>query len=220
MEQTWLDLLFAHWAISPEGLRPLIPKPVELQTFEGNAWVAVTPFHMDLKLRCAPAPRLHFPELNCRTYISYRGKPGVFFFSLDAGSRMAVRGGRAFYKLPYFYSQMSVQKRGEQVFYSAQRDASNAPFGATYQPVSAVRHSQPGSLEHWLTERYCLYTVAQGHVYRSEIHHIPWPLQNASCEIRENRIAAAAGIQLPDIVPVLHFASRLDVLIWPLNRVD
>jgi uncharacterized protein len=220
MRQTWHNLLFAHWPISPEKLRPLIPQPLQLDRFDRSAWIAVTPFHMDLRARGIPAPPLHFPELNCRTYVTFGGKPGVFFFSLDAGSRLAVWGARALYLLPYFYSRMRVQRHGEQISYSSRRAGAKAALVAQYQPDSPMRRSQPGSLEHWLTERYCLYACTRSHIYRGEIHHLPWPLQNAICEIHENQIATAAGIQLPNISPVLHFASRLEVLIWPLRRVD
>jgi uncharacterized protein YqjF (DUF2071 family) len=220
MQQTWYDLLFAHWPVLPEKLRPLIPAALEIDTFDRQAWVAVTPFHMNLRARGIPGLRLHFPELNCRTYVSFRGKPGVFFFSLDAGSRLAVRGARTFYALPYFYSRMKVDRREKQITYSSRRAGSPAAFTARYQPESVVRRSQPGTLENWLTERYCLYTFTRQHIYRGEIHHIPWPLQSASCEVGENGIAAAAGIELPALAPILHFAESIDVLIWPLRRGD
>lgn len=220
MLQTWYDLLFAHWPIPAEKLRPLIPSVLEIDTFDREAWVAVTPFHMDLRPRGILGVRLRFPELNCRTYVSFRGRPGVFFFSLDAGSRLAVWGARSFYALPYFYSRMKVDNVEKQITYSSRRMASPATFTACYQPESTVWRSQPGTLENWLTERYCLYTCTRQHVYWGEIHHVPWPLQSASCEFRENRIAAAAGIELPDTAPLLHFAERIDVLIWPLRRAD
>ena len=219
MMQVWYDLLFAHWPVSRETLRSLIPRPLEIDTLGGEAWLAVTPFHMDTEFRSVPLPSFRFPELNCRTYVSYRGKPGVFFFSLDAGSRLAVWAARSSYKLPYFYSQMKIESEDGKIGYSAVRLKSRAQFVATYGPESPVYRSQPGTLEHWLTERYCLYTYSRGQVYRGEIHHIPWPLQSAACEIRENSIATAAGIELPDTAPVLHFSRRLEVLIWPLRRV-
>lgn len=220
MLQSWYDLLFAHWPVVPQKLRSLIPPAFEIETFDGQAWLAVTPFHMDMRPRGLPGLKLHFPEMNCRTYVSYRGKPGVFFFSLDAGSRLAVWGARSFYHLPYFYSQMKVERKEKQIAYSSARVESTASFVAIYQPASEVRHSHPGSLEHWLTERYCLYTSTRNHVYSAEIHHLPWPLQNASCRIEHNRIAAAAGIELPDAPPLLHFAERIEVLIWPLRPAD
>lgn len=220
MLQTWYDLLFAHWPVPAEKLRPLVPKTLEIDTFDSQAWVAITPFHMDVKPRGTAGLKLHFPEMNCRTYVRFRGKPGVFFFSLDAGSRLAVWSARTFYSLPYFYSRMRVEVKEEGIDYSSQRLGSTATFAASYKPEPVIRQSQPGTLEHWLTERYCLYTCTRQHVHRAEIRHVPWPLQNASCEIRENGIAAAARIKLPDAVPILHFARKIEVLIWPLRRVD
>jgi len=220
MLQSWYDLLFVHWPIAPEKLRPLIPPTLKVEVFNEQAWVGVTPFHMDMRPRGLRGLRLHFPELNCRTYVSYGGKPGVFFFSLDAGSRLAVWGARSFYQLPYFYSRMKVERKEKQIAYSSARVGSNASFAARYHPESGVRHSQPGPLEHWLTERYCLYTATGHHVHRAEIHHVPWPLQDASCEIQRNEVAAAAGIDLPKTAPLLHFAAKIDVLIWPLRPAD
>jgi len=159
------------------------------------------------------------PELNVRTYVSYGGKPGVYFFSLDAGSRLAVWGARTFYKLPYCFARMHVHEREGWITYESSRSSSPpAEFSGCYRPEGPVDLRAPGSLEHWLTERYCLYTVSRGAVYRSEIHHPQWPLQNAEAEIRANTMAAAAGIQLSSAIPLLHFSKRLDVLIWPLKK--
>jgi uncharacterized protein YqjF (DUF2071 family) len=220
MEQTWNDLLFAHWSIPPETLRPLVPSLLPLDTFEGQCWVAVTPFHMTgVRLRCLPPlPGLsRFPEMNVRTYVTLGGKPGVFFFSLDAASLPAVWAARLLYHLPYFHARMSVGHRDSWITYDSSR-AANARFRGRYQPVSEIRQRQKGTLEHWLTERYCLYTVARNSIFRAEIHHVPWPLQDAEAEIFENTMASAAGIKLPEIPPLLHFAKRLQVLIWPLVK--
>jgi uncharacterized protein len=159
-----------------------------------------------------------FPELNVRTYVTYRDKPGVYFFSLDAGSRMAVWGARALYHLPYFYADMKVENVGDAVEYDSSRLVAQAEFRGRYGPIAPVERRQPGSLEHWLTERYCLYTVHRDTVYRGEIHHAPWRVQDASAKIGANSMASAADIILPDINPLLHFAKHQDVLIWPLER--
>lgn len=221
MQQTWNDLLFAHWPVPQEQLRPLVPIELPLDAFNGQCWVAVAPFHMS-GIRGRLMPRLPgisaLPELNVRTYVTYGGKPGVFFFSLDAASRLAVWGARAFYKLPYFFAQMLVQDREGWINYRSFRSNSPAEFRGRYRPVSPVQLRAPGSLEHWLTERYCLYTVAGGSVYRSEIHHAQWPLHDAAAEIQSNTMAAAAGITLPSGIPLLHFSKKLDVLIWPLKK--
>jgi hypothetical protein len=218
MMQGWYDLLFAHWPISVDALRPLIPEALIIDTFEDSAWLGITPF--DLKMRPRGLPTLfHFPEMNCRTYVIYRGKPGIFFFSLDAGSRLAVWGAHTFFLLPYFYAQMKIEKNGEMVSYSSRRIHEGASFAGQYGPEGPVRLARPGTLEHWLTERYCLYTYSNNRLFREEIHHPPWPLQRATGEIAENTIAAAKGISLPDMAPLLHFAADLDVLIWPLRAI-
>jgi uncharacterized protein YqjF (DUF2071 family) len=219
MMQSWHDLLFAHWPIPPETLRPLVPAPLELDSFDGETWLAVTPFYLRMKPRGLPL--IHkFPEMNCRTYVTFQGKPGIFFFSLDAGSRLAVWGARTFYLLPYFNAKMQATRKGTSIEYSSSRTSSLTTFKAEYEPHGPVRTALRGDLEHWLTERYCLYTHARGRLYRGEIHHAPWPLQDANCRISENTIAAAAGIQLPAAAPLLHFARELNVLIWPLHRAS
>ena len=221
MEQTWNDLLFAHWPVSPEILRPLVPSVLSLDTFEGQCWVAVTPFHMTgIRFRwLPPLPGLsRFPELNVRTYGSFGGKPGVYFFSLDAGSGAAVRAARKTYRLPYFHARMNVeQHEGDWIAYRSRRD-SDAEFRAKYRPRAPVELRRPGTLTNWLTERYCLYTVYRNSVFRAEIHHQQWPLQDAEAEISENTMVIAAGIKLPEIPPLLHFAKKLQVLIWPLKK--
>ena len=125
MEQTWNDLLFAHWPVAPENLRPLVPPVLPLDTFNGQCWAAVTPFHMTgIRGRWMPPipGTSSFPELNVRTYVNYGGKPGVFFFSLDAASRLAVWGARAAYHLPYFYARMKVRTEKDRVHYDSFRD--------------------------------------------------------------------------------------------------
>jgi uncharacterized protein YqjF (DUF2071 family) len=220
MEQIWNDLLFAHWPIAPETLRPLVPPVLPLDTYNGQCWIAVTPFHMTgVRPRLVPPlPGISaFPELNVRTYVNYRGKPGVFFFSLDAGSRLAAWAARATYHLPYFHARMSVAERDGWISYHCIRSR-NAEFHGRYRPTAPVQLRQAGSLEHWLSERYCLYTVFRNSVYRAEIHHAQWPLQDAEAEISTNTMASAAGIDLPNAAPLLHFAKKLDVLIWPLEK--
>jgi len=221
MEQTWNDLLFAHWPVSPEIVRPLVPSVLSLDTFEGQCWVAVTPFQMTgIRLRwLPPLPGLsRFPELNVRTYVSFRGKPGVYFFSLDAGSRAAVWAARVTYRLPYFHARMNVeQHEGDWIAYRCRRD-SDAEFHAKYRPRAPIELRSPGTLANWLTERYCLYTVYRNSVFRAEIHHQQWPLQDAETEISENTMAIAAGIKLPEVPPLLHFSEKLLVLIWPLKK--
>ena len=220
MVQTWNDLLFAHWPVPEERLRPLVPSVLPLDSFDGQCWVAVTPFHMTgVRPRFVPPlPGISaFPELNVRTYVTYGGKPGVFFFSLDAGSRLAAWGARASYRLPYFYARMRVAEREGWIDYHSRR-SQDAEFRGRYRPVRPVQLRTPGTLAHWLSERYCLYTVVRNSVYRAEIHHEQWPLQDAEAEIAENSMAKASNIELPKTTPLLHFAKQLQVLIWRLQK--
>jgi len=223
MTQTWHDLLFAHWPLSPQALRPLVPAQLALDAYEGQCWLAVTPFHMsNVHPRGLPAlPGFSsLPELNVRTYVKLENKPGVYFFSLDAGSLGAVFAARSFYRLPYYYARMKVDVTLEGIgYHSLRRVPANAEFRARFRPVAPVQLRARGSLEHWLSERYCLYTTTGRSVFRAEIHHLPWPLQDAEAEIEVNTMAAAAGIALPNIPPLLHFSRKLDVLVWPLRRI-
>jgi uncharacterized protein YqjF (DUF2071 family) len=225
MKQTWNALLFAHWEVRASALRSLVPSELTLDTFDGAYWVAVVPFGMSgIRLRGLP-PVLGttaFPEINVRTYVTHQGKPGVYFFSLDATNALAVAGARALFHLPYYRADMSVASEGGAgVVYRSrrtQRGATAAEFAARYAPTSDPYRAEAGSLEAWLTERYALYTVHRDRVYRGDIHHAPWPLQRAEAEIASNSMAAASGIALPDSPPLLHYAQRLDVRLWTLER--
>jgi uncharacterized protein YqjF (DUF2071 family) len=222
MAQTWHDLLFAHWPVEAGALRRLVPRELPLDTFEGRCWVGIAPFHMShIHARgLPPLPGLsRFPELNVRTYVTVGDKPGVYFFSLDAANRPAVWAARHFYQLPYFHASMSVVARESWITYQSRRYAGEAQFRGRYRPISDPRLREKGSLENWLTERYCLYTTRGGRVYCAEIHHQQWPLQDAKAEIEVNSMASAAGITLPQCPPLLHFARRLEVLIWRLRKI-
>jgi uncharacterized protein len=190
MRQTWHDLLFAHWPLPTEAMRPLVPAQLTLDTFDGQCWVGVVPFHM--------------------SGIRRRGLPAM----------PAVLAARAFYNLPYFHADMTTQDRGGVIHYVSRRYRAAAEFRGRYHPTSEVRLAAPGSIEHWLTERYCLYTTHRGQLYRGEIHHAQWPLQTAEAELETNTVAAARGVSLPDTTPHLLFARELDVLIWPLARAE
>lgn len=232
MRQTWRNLLFAHWPVPAALLRPLIPETLAIDTYDGAAWVGVVPFRMTaVRLRGTPYTPFAdtFPELNVRTYVLPRGadsegtsKSGVWFFCLDAGSRLAVEAARRFFHLPYFKADMRVVEDGDTIHYTSHRTHRGAPpatLVASYHPIAPVTLSEPGSLAHWLTERYCLYAAdRRGHLYRGDIHHDRWPLQAAEAEIATNTMAAAHGITLPDTPPLLHFARRIDMRCWRIRR--
>jgi len=223
MQQVWHDLLFAHWPIPPDVLRPLLPATLPLDTFQGQAWVGVVPFRMSgIRIRgLQPLPGVsRFPELNVRTYVEVAGRPGVYFFSLDAANLLAVWGARIGFSLPYFHAAMRCMEEDGSIRYASHRyGAGHAAFVAEYKPLLPPRLAQPGSLEHWLTERYCLYTRRGGRIVRGEIHHEPWPLQDATANISVNTMTSAAGFDLPDLAPLLHFARQIDVLIWPIRSI-
>ncbi|MBI2760633.1 MAG: DUF2071 domain-containing protein [Chloroflexi bacterium] len=226
MAQTWSDLLFAHWPVPVEQMRALIPDGLELDTYEGRAWVGVVPFQMSgVRWRGTPAlPWLsHFPEINVRTYVTRDGKPGVYFFSLDAANRVAVTAARWLYHLPYFNAVMTCEKAGEAVRYVSHRTHRGAPsahFRATYRPTGPASPAEPGSLADWLTARYCLYAVdGRGRAYRAQIDHPPWQLAPVEAEIAVNTMTEQHGINLPNQSPLLHFSRRLNMVAWLPQRL-
>ena len=227
MGQRWSNLLFIHRPAKLDVLRALVPPSLTLDVYEGTAWVSVTPFYLShLHPRgIPPLPWIsEFPELNVRTYVTYGGKPGVYFFSLDAGNPLAVYGARLLYHLPYFRASMSVREaRDGTLHYRSRRthrDAPAAELSARYRPAGAVTRSKPGSLDHWLTERYCLYALdTSGRLHRAEIHHRPWSLQPAEAELERDTMAAAAGLAVAPVPTRLSFSRRLDVVVWAPERV-
>jgi len=225
MHQAWHDLLFAHWPIDPQLMRAAVPAQLPLDLYEGQAWLAVVPFRMtNVRPRfIPPVPGLSaFPELNVRTYVKIRNEAGVYFFSLDAANPLAVQIARTTFNLPYFTADMSLTEN-DWVSYSSRRTHGGAPpaqFIGRYRPVSAPYTAQSDTLEKWLTERYCLYSLDKnGRVYRGEIHHQPWPLQKAEAEIQTNTMTLPHGLTLPAQPPLLHFARRLDVVVWPIAQI-
>ncbi len=228
LRMRWRDLLFMHWPVVESTLRPLVPPVLKLDTFDGSAWLGVTPFGMEhARPRFLPAvPWLsNFPELNLRTYVTHRGKPGIWFFSLDAHNPVAVRLARATFGLPYFDAEISCGVRGDVVHYRSVRTHKGAPparFVASYRPVGEQFGSRAGTLEYFLTERYCLYSAGvngERHVRRGDIHHELWPLQRAEAEIEELEMISQIGVTLPETEPLLHYARRLDVVAWAPKRI-
>ena len=226
MAQAWENLLFAHWAVPIATLRRVVPAAIPIDSFDGSAWLGVTPFRVSaFRLRGTPhVPWLtQFPETNVRTYATIDGKPGIYFFSLDAASRVAVSAARRTYRLPYFHARMSIERKKRAIAYRSERVSDDGPPAALrlrYRPTLEPSRASPGSLEHFLTERYCLYTLDDaGGVQRADIHHPPWPLQPADAEWEHNSMASGLGVELRAEHALLHFARRQDVLIWRLNRV-
>lgn len=219
--QSWRDLLFAHWPIAASALRQLVPESLDIDTFEGTSWLGLVPFRMAGVMR-RPWPDMPwvsaFPELNVRVYVSHKGKPGVWFLSLDATNPLAVFAARRFFHLPYYRAKMSLHKQGTSYQYTSRR--MDCEFEATYEPASDVYLSKAGSLEHWLTERYCLYAQApDSTLWCNEVHHHPWPLQKAKATIRRNTMFNQHGLSVQGEPTLLHFAKQLDVVVWPGTKV-
>ena len=186
MVQRWHDLLFAHWRCPISELRPLIPAPLEIDTYDGTAWIGVIPFYMSgVRMRgMPPLPTAHaFEELNVRTYVTLDGRPGVWFFSLDCASMLAVIGARLGIHLPYFRAAMRMTRpdSGTHRYQSRRWSIAGRPaaFAGTYRAIGPVAAPAPGSLEHFLTERYSLYASDGNRIWRGDIVHPRWPLQRA-----------------------------------------
>jgi uncharacterized protein YqjF (DUF2071 family) len=235
-QMRWCDLAFLHWPVSPDALAPLLPPGLAIDTHDGQAWVGVVPFRMEgVRLRSAPpVPTTHtFAELNVRTYVRAAGRAGVWFFSLDAESRLAVRGARLLYNLPYFDARMAVREapaspaatRTPRVIsydsHRVHRKAPPAAFVGRYGPIGDVYEAVPGTLDHFLVERYCLFMFdARRGLGLLDIDHPPWPLQPGFVELATNTMAEAAGITLPRERPIIHFARSLQVHAWTRSSID
>ncbi|MFC7391692.1 YqjF family protein [Scopulibacillus cellulosilyticus] len=225
MTQTWNDVFFIHWPIDFDDIRDKVPKQLYIDTFDGRAWIGIIPFHItDFKVRDVFSIPLTnaFPEINVRTYVTYDNKPGVYFFSLDAGHWMASVAARTLTPLPYYFSKIDLTKQNGAITYKSSRqdkNSSNGEFEGTFSSISSTYKSEKGTLDEWLTERYCFYTMNRNKLYRCDIHHEKWELQKAEGEILTDTLVSSQRISLPDKKPVLHYASRNKALIWPLVRV-
>lgn len=222
MHQSWGKLLFMHWRIEVERLRPLLPEKLEVDTFDGSAWIAVVPFTMwnTRALFLPPVPGFSaMHELNVRTYVHVDGVPGVWFFSLDCTSAAAVLGARKFYFLPYYNAEIELRQESETIEYSLSRtEDSRAAFRAIWRIGESLPVSQPGSLEFFLTERYCLYSERRGKIYRARIHHQPWPLRKAKISSLSSTMIEALGLETPQDEPLIHYAEEIKVDIWPIRK--
>ena len=226
LRQRWSRLLFAHWPVPAGEVQSRLPSGLRVDTFDGWAWLGVVPFLMDqVRFRTVgehaigvPSARA-FPELNLRTYvIAPDGRAGVYFFSLDAGSLLAVIGARIAFGLPYFWSRMRIEQQGSATRYTSHRRMGHAAdFAASYRSLGTP--SAQDDLRRFLTERYAFFTRYFGRVQAGEIHHGPWPLENAEAEFEENGLPAAFGFTLPDRPPVLHYAPEVYMQAWTIRAV-
>ena len=226
MRQHWGKLLFMHWPIGEKLLRPLIPAQLIIDSYAGSAWIGVIPFTM-WGIRASFLPPIPgtstFHELNVRTYVTLNGIPGVWFFSLDAANRLAVWAARKLYNLPYFNAQMSLDQIDNTIHYlSTRQDARGAPaeLKTIWTIGESLPRSSPGSIEFFLTERYCLYSERHDQLYRAQIHHQPWPLQAAKLSSFSSTMIESLGVFTPPGDPLLHYAEELSVDIWQLKKVE
>jgi len=226
MRQWWGKLLFMHWPVAPNLLRPLLPPQLSIDTYEGRAFVGVVPFTM-WGVRASflpPVPGTSaFHELNVRTYVHFDGVPGVWFLSMDASNALAVWGARRFYHLPYYHARMSLQQHARTIQYGSERTdnrAEPASFGAAWEIGDPLEPAAPDSLAFFLTERYCLYSARRDELFRCRIHHPPWPLRRATLARYESDVLEALGLSTPQGEPLLHYAEAIRTDIWPLRRVQ
>jgi uncharacterized protein YqjF (DUF2071 family) len=225
MHQNWGKLLFMHWRIEEKLLRSLIPEALTIDTFNGSAWIAITPFTMwDIRALppfLPPVPGLSsMHELNVRTYVYLDNVPGVWFFSLDCNSAAATLAARTFYFLPYYRAEIKLEEEDERIEYSLVRtDEPAAELQTSWKIGGTLPESQPGSLEFFLTERYCLYSEHNGELYRARIHHEPWPLQQAKLISLCSSMIESHSLPTPKGDPLLHYSEEISVDIWPLERV-
>jgi uncharacterized protein len=213
MGQTWQRLLFAHWRVPHDLLRPHVPESLTLEEWDGSAWLGLTPFRVvGLRLRGAPPVPFFssFCELNCRTYVRHGDRPGIWFFSLDASNRFAVEAARLTYRLPYRWAR--IEFRGDR-FAAEPRDGSGS-FRAHYRGTDDAEPARQGTLEYFLVERYCLY-AGDGEL-RAEIHHGPWLLERAEATVTADGMAPVT-LEGP---PLCHYAERQDVVVWRPERID
>lgn len=222
MHQTWGKLLFMHWPMQEALLRPLIPDRLTIDTFKGTAWIAITPFGM-WDVRPLFSPRLpwlsSFHELNVRTYVHLDGVPGIWFLSLDINSAVAVLAAREFFHLPYLNATIDLKQEAFRIDYRLRRAKPEAAFEASWTIGDFLPYSHPGSLEFFLTERYCFYCAYKQKLYRCRVFHPPWPLQEARLQSYASNMIQSHDLPAPKDAPLVHYSEAVKVDIWPLTVI-
>ena len=220
----WADVLFAHWAVDPETVTAELPPSLEVDVYDGEAYLGVVGFRMEgIRPRGSPIGR-SFPELNLRTYVTGEEGPGIYFFNLDADDALSVGVARRLFRLPYYRADMRVEREGTGYRFRSSRTHSDVPaceFDATYEPTGTPAPADPGSLDAFLTERYRFYAASDGgRVYAGPVEHPPWGLQDTALTVRENDLLAANGFERPAGEPIAHYSPGVDVraqLIHPVG---
>lgn len=215
--QNWRDLLFVHWTYPPELVRALVPRELELDLWNGRAYVGAVPFVMK-DVRPSVLPKflaLDFLETNLRTYVLHKGEPGVFFFSLEASSRLAVKAARWGWGLPYFDATMSLTREEGVIDYRTTRKGDGARLNVRFRAGAMLGPSKPDTLEHFLLERYLLFSLKKGVVSRGQVHHQPYPAQQCEVLSIDESLTSAAGLPVRPATPELvHFAAGVDVEVF------
>ncbi len=215
--QNWRDLLFVHWTFDPEVVRKLVPDVLELDLWEGRAYVGLVPFAME-DVRPSFIPRafaMDFLETNLRTYVVRDGEPGVWFFSLEAASRLAVKAARMMWGLPYFHAEMELEREGDRVRYSSKRTSDGAGIQVEWEIGEMLGASTPGTLEFFLLERYLLFAMKNGALRKGQVHHVPYPAQRAKVHRLEQSLLTAAGLPARTDAPeTVHYAKGVDVEVF------
>jgi uncharacterized protein YqjF (DUF2071 family) len=226
LHQSWTRLLFLHWPVEFEPLRALLPARLQLQRFDGVAWIGLTPFAIS-GMRPSFLPPLPWLgrslEINVRTYVVADDIPGVWFLSLDASNPLAVWAARLAFRLPYYQAQMSLDERTASVRFRSRRthpDAPPAELDVEWEAGDPLPPARAGTLEHFLVERYWLYGEDERQLYRARIHHDRWPLRRARIVHLHSTMLASHGLAPATPAALAHALARpLHVSVWPRQRV-
>lgn len=222
ISQRWGHLLYLHYRVAPDQLRGLLPAPLELDEFEGSAFVSVIPLHMEhvhLRDLFAVPGTANFAEVNVRTYVVHNGVPGVYFLSIDAASRFASFVARSTFHLPYSRASMTFEHSdGSYEMRSTRAGATPVTFEATYRPTGRTVEQPPGSETRFLAERYCMYVIGRsGRLLRGDISHLPWTITTVEASITRNDLLAANGVTPLEEQPIAAYSEGSDARCWPVR---
>ncbi|MGG1661069.1 YqjF family protein [Brevibacillus sp. NRS-1366] len=225
MTQTWEHLLFIHWAVSPEALRGLIPNELEIDTYDGKAWIGILPFLLSgVRIRRMPTVPYTsaFPEINVRTYVKTKQKSGIYFLSLDASNPLITSIAKRWYRLPYFLADMQFATTMNRIEFESRRLRGNGQsvvFSGSYEPIGLPIHVKKGTLEHWLTERYTLFCQCgrSNQIFYADVYHEPWVLQQTKAQIRENTMTQRLSIPLGEQPDLSFYARGVQSYVWPIT---
>ena len=215
----WEDVLFAHWRVNSNDLQKCLPAGIELDTYNGEAYLGIVPFFMKkMELTFLPyLSRLSFSQINVRTYVKVANQQGVYFFTLDTNNLLAMLGGKVAFKSPYAYANITLEKRDNEHYFQIKRPKTPLCFKAIYKSIGNTFYAENGSLEHWLTERYRFFTSHKGKIYFGDIDHGKWQLQKAALTIEGNNLFQSHRLPLPSGEPHLLFSSSLAVKAFQLR---